>query len=292
MTLLQFTFPPLPYYIASDQELMPAGSRHASRRNLGVFDLLFVLRGCLYMGEDEQRYDVSAGHVFILRPDRYHYGSSACQENTTYYWLHFEAGGPWRSLEESHGACTEDGCSEADVFPSTLSAAPFTELLPQFCRVSQPERFAEVLRELTLIGKGLHLQGARLKQQVLFQELIRQLTEPRSSETPSAQVLCAERAAAYLREHYREEVTSKALGESINFHPVYIARCMQKTFGCSPAAYLMRYRIERAKLLLQQTDLSVGRIAEEVGFNQAAYFTSCFVKYEGISPRRYRQQFA
>ena len=67
---------------------------------------------------------------------------------------------------------------------------------------------------------------------------------------------------------------------------------MQKEFGCAPFDYLMRLRIERAKLLLLQTDLPVARIGEEVGFNHAAYFTSCFAKYESISPRKYRQRFS
>ncbi|UQZ85178.1 DNA-binding transcriptional regulator AraC [Paenibacillus konkukensis] len=65
---------------------------------------------------------------------------------------------------------------------------------------------------------------------------------------------------------------------------------MQKEYGVPPFEYLLRYRIEQAKLLLQ-TDLSVARIAEEVGFNQAAYFASCFTRAEGISPRTFRKQF-
>ncbi len=36
-------------------------------------------------------------------------------------------------------------------------------------------------------------------------------------------------------------------------------------------------------MLLLQTDLAVSRIAEEVGFNNAAYFTSCFARFEGIT---------
>ncbi|MNR59015.1 Arabinose operon regulatory protein [compost metagenome] len=67
---------------------------------------------------------------------------------------------------------------------------------------------------------------------------------------------------------------------------------MQKEFGCAPFDYLMRFRIEQAKLQLLQTDLPIARIAEEVGFNQAAYFASCFSRYEGLSPRRYRQRFS
>ncbi|MNE69283.1 Arabinose operon regulatory protein [compost metagenome] len=67
---------------------------------------------------------------------------------------------------------------------------------------------------------------------------------------------------------------------------------MQKEFGCAPLDYLMRHRIEQAKLLLLQTDLAIALVAEEVGFNQAAYFTACFARLEGISPRKYRQRFS
>jgi AraC-like DNA-binding protein len=54
----------------------------------------------------------------------------------------------------------------------------------------------------------------------------------------------------------------------------------------------MKYRIQQAKLLLQQTDLSISHIGEQVGFNQAAYFTSCFVKATGLTPRTYRQRYS
>ncbi|MNE95133.1 Bifunctional transcriptional activator/DNA repair enzyme AdaA [compost metagenome] len=82
------------------------------------------------------------------------------------------------------------------------------------------------------------------------------------------------------------------LGDCLNFHPVYIARCMNREYGCSPMEYLLRYRIEQSKLLLMQTSFPISRIAEEVGFNQAPYFSSSFMKLEGISPRQYRQRFS
>ncbi|WP_138494979.1 helix-turn-helix transcriptional regulator [Paenibacillus pinistramenti] len=292
MPMLQFTVPPLPHFIACDHGLLPAGSRHASRRNIDVFDLLFVTKGCIYIGEDGLDYEAAAGDCLILLPDRYHYSTAECAEDTSYYWLHFQTTGSWNQVESLPQYRMSHPLSDGPVFLSTMAITSFSQLIPQYVHLPQPGKFGDVLEELTLLGKSLHLTGSRFKQQLLFQELLRQLADSAAGETPSAQTVCAERAAAFLREHYRDEVTAKALGESINFHPVYIARCMQKVFGCSPAAYLLRYRLERSKLLLQQTDLSVARIAEEVGFNQAAYFTSCFVKYEGVSPRRYRQRFA
>ncbi|MNP24405.1 HTH-type transcriptional regulator YesS [compost metagenome] len=142
------------------------------------------------------------------------------------------------------------------------------------------------------MNQHIHLASVRLKQQALFQDVIMLLSASLGSDGPSPQSACAEQAAAYLREHYREPFSAKNLGESTNFHPVYIARCMQKVFGCSPSAYLIRLRVEHAKEQLLQTDLPIERIAEEVGFNHAAYFTACFTRIEGLSPRKFRQWFS
>lgn len=290
--MLRLTLPPLPHFIACDHGFLPEGARHISRRNTGVFDLLFVESGCIYINEDHQDFAVSSGECLILLPDSYHYSTAECQVGTVYYWLHFQTLGEWSRVSETEAEQMETEIPEAPVFLPTLTTTEFQQLLPQYVHLPQTGKMSETMAELAALGKLLHIPGARFKQQLLFQEVLRVLAESQSSEKLSAQALCAERAAAYLREHYKEEVTAKALGESVNFHPVYIARCMQKTFGCSPAAYLLRYRLERSKQLLLQTDLSIARVAEEVGFNQAAYFTSCFVKYEGMSPRKYRMRFA
>jgi AraC-like DNA-binding protein len=67
---------------------------------------------------------------------------------------------------------------------------------------------------------------------------------------------------------------------------------MQREFGCSPMEYLMRIRIQHAKLLLVQTEEPIARIAEQVGFRLPSYFSACFQRLEGISPRQYRQRFS
>ncbi|MNH86086.1 Arabinose operon regulatory protein [compost metagenome] len=294
MPLLQLSVPPLPYYIVSGLAEVPAGSKHPARRNIGVFDLLVVIKGALYIGEEDRHYEVREGQLLILRPDAYHYPTFACTEETHYYWLHFHTQGEWLPIDEhmSGPAHYRDSAIEAPTFLPAYSITPFMIRVPQYTPLLQPDKFYNILQELTLMNQNIHLPGARLRQQALFQEVIQQLSDTLTTDAPSPKAACAERAAAYLRAHYQEEVTAKALGEHLNFHPVYIARCMQKVFGCSPAAYLLKYRIARAKLLLLQTDLSITRISEEVGFNHPAYFTSSFAKQEGLSPRQFRQRFS
>ncbi|MGG6313125.1 helix-turn-helix domain-containing protein [Paenibacillus macerans] len=292
--IIEFTAPPLPHYIVGGSAVIPTGGKHPSRQNIGAFDLLVVVHGCLYVGEEGRDYEIPAGHALILRPDCYHYAYQGCRVDTLHHWLHFQLLGDWRVVEEEE--YRQSGWPSADKEIPGLALPPFTPTsytvpLPQFAKLAQPQKIINLLDELTLMNRSIHLNSVRLRQQALFQNVIVELSASAMDAGPSPLSACAEKAASYLREHYREPFSAKLLGESINFHPVYVARCMQKAFGCSPAAYLLRLRIQQAKLLLLQTDHTIERIAEQVGFNQAAYFTACFTKMEGLSPRKYRQQF-
>jgi YesN/AraC family two-component response regulator len=282
----------MPHYLIGGFVKPPLGFKHPNRKNIQVFDLLIVNKGCLYMGEGDQHFAVTAGHALILRPDSYHYTTLACQDETTYNWLHFQTTGIWSFTEETVSPNQKEAANDFTSPLKQFTTQTFTIQLPQFSKLLQPLKIYELLLQINTMNQDNHLSEIRWKQQLLFQELLQHLSASIEKHTLSPSKACAEQAALYLRKHYRDNVTAQALGEHANFHPVYIARCMQKEFNCSPSEYLLRYRIEQAKQQLMQTDLPIALIAEEVGFNHAAYFTSCFTKYEGISPRQYRQRFS
>lgn len=292
MNALHFSVPPLLHYIIGGHVLQAAGKKHVSRSNIKVFDLLFVKSGCLYIREDERNYEVSEGHALILRPDCSHYGMKDCETETEYYWIHFQTTGIWSVSENASPPFAPANLTALNPAFPVFSMNPFSLELPQFLHVRQPGKMAEVLEQLTKLNSVAHLRSSRFKQQMIFQEIVQLLASSLEQEKSGPSTVCAEAAAAYLREHYREEVTADKLGEQLNFHPVYVARCMKREYGLAPMDYLLRYRIEQGKLLLLQTDYSIAIIAELSGFNQAPYFSSCFLKIEGISPRKYRQMFA
>jgi len=295
MNILNFTVPPLPYYIVSGVHHFMPGQRHLGRHNIRVFDLLVVRSGCLYIGEEDLRFQVQAGQSLILRPDNHHFGTEDCREETSYHWLHFHTSGTWSTSDEASVPQGQgiQAADSGDVLPSQrFDVRPFTLRLPQHATLPQPVRMEHLLDELNQLEPRAHLGSTPFHQQLLFQEVIQQLTDSFTSEPPSPSRACAEQAASYLRAHHHENITARQLGESLNFHPVYIARCMGKEYGCSPMEYLLRYRIQQSKLLLMQTGYPIARIAEEVGFNHVPYFSSCFAKIEGMSPRKFRQRFS
>jgi AraC-like DNA-binding protein len=53
--------------------------------------------------------------------------------------------------------------------------------------------------------------------------------------------------------------------------------------------YLRRYRILRARELLEMTDFSIIQVAMQTGFSEGAYFTRAFQREVGMSPRAYRR---
>ena len=63
---------------------------------------------------------------------------------------------------------------------------------------------------------------------------------------------------------------------------------MEKT-GTTIMTYVLERRMELAAAFLRNTGLPGTVIMERVGFNQYTYFSRCFKKSAGISPREYRQ---
>lgn len=298
MKVLCFQALPLPHYLISGFSLSEPGRRHPERRAIGEFDLLVVKQGCMYVGEDGLAYEIKAGHALILRPDLHHYPTEGCRETTASYWLHFQTQGGWSVEGEgtSSGPGQEarpvGGTSPVKEGSCSSGRNPaFAIRLPSFCRLANPARMYEVLEQLVALERERHLEGVEWRQQLLFQEVLQQLVVSFEGQRahPSAQI--ADHAASYLKRHFREPVTMREVSRELNFHPVYIARCMQKRFGCSPMEYIMQIRLDQARMLLLQTDLPIHRIAEEVGLGQPAYFTSCFRKREGVTPREFRKRF-
>lgn len=265
---------------------MPRGYKHLNRNSIGVFDLIVVTEGCLFIGEEDRRYEVTAGHSLILRPDKHHYGARGCLDETSAYWLHFQSAGKWTALETT-SAEPEEPAGAADAW----NVQTFALMLPQFVMLTQPAVMYERMRQLIALEDMAHNNWARWKHQLIFQQILELLGASLDlrAALPGANV--ADQAASYLRKHYSEDVTAKSLSDHLNFHPVYIARCMKREFGCTPVEYLMRYRLEQAKLLLLQTDMPIHHIAQKSGFGKASYFSTCFGKYEGLTPRAYRKKF-
>ncbi len=95
-------------------------------------------------------------------------------------------------------------------------------------------------------------------------------------------------ALAYMQQNFAYTLSRAEIASAVGVSEDYLSRIFGKEMGIPPWEYLNRYRILRAKHLLMQADISITRIASEVGFDDPAYFSRVFQKTAGCSPRDYR----
>ncbi|MGH2354685.1 MAG: helix-turn-helix transcriptional regulator [Chloroflexota bacterium] len=67
--------------------------------------------------------------------------------------------------------------------------------------------------------------------------------------------------------------------------PHHVLLLFRRETGMAPVEYLHRYRLQRARELLERTTLPVAEIAAPVGLPDPYYFSRAFKRREGVSPR-------
>ena len=95
---------------------------------------------------------------------------------------------------------------------------------------------------------------------------------------------------AHIHSHFSEKITLQQIGELTFFSPIYCDTVFKNDTGVSIIEYLLSLRIENAKQLLSEEELTVKEIAESVGFQDHNYFSRVFKKRVGLSPTEYRQK--
>ncbi|MCM3727186.1 AraC family transcriptional regulator [Neobacillus cucumis] len=286
--MLQLFAPPLPTLLAAGKNTFDIGQSHLNRNNIGVFDLLLVTKGQLFMGEDYRKYKVSRGNALILYPDRHHYSISPCDEITDFFWFHFVSSKGWQDLTISKPFHYEERAAED--CGNFLSESPFGITLPKYCKVSNPEA-VELLCSKITSSENESIYSREWQRQILFQQLLQELSNHLHLANSLPAFAVAEKAAVYLRKNYAKKVTYESIGRALKFHPNHIARCMIQSFGCTPIEYVNKIRIDQAKILLVSTDWSIDRISESSGFTQSAYFSRIFKKLEHLTPNQFRKQY-
>ena len=94
----------------------------------------------------------------------------------------------------------------------------------------------------------------------------------------------------YIHQHYSENLSNEDIAEIFKYHPNYLNKQMVQATGKSLHQYLISYRITRAIDLLTTTNIPVGTIAMDVGFNDIPHFTRIFRQRTGQTPNDYRKK--
>lgn len=95
-------------------------------------------------------------------------------------------------------------------------------------------------------------------------------------------------ALELMREHLKEVLTCEQICDLIGLSTRQLERLFRQHLNTSPTAYYMSLRLEYARQQLKNSSLSVQTIARQVGFSSTSYFSRCYRKQFGVTPREAR----
>jgi len=99
----------------------------------------------------------------------------------------------------------------------------------------------------------------------------------------------AEAAAEFIQANHHRAIGVTDVAAYVGFHPSHLGRLFRQHYGTSVQGWLVRTRIERAKLLLRSSDRPVSEVARSVGFRGYEPFEKRFRALTGVSPTSYRR---
>ena len=92
----------------------------------------------------------------------------------------------------------------------------------------------------------------------------------------------------YIRKNYMEELTLPVLADTFHISKEYLSRLFKKETGTNLFSYIMEMKLNEARTLLSDTEMTLEDIAFKLGFSNGNYFSKVFKKNVGQSPRDYR----
>ena len=91
-----------------------------------------------------------------------------------------------------------------------------------------------------------------------------------------------------IEKHSAEKFCLKTLSEALFINGSYLLRLFKARTGQTLLGYHNRVRCDKARALLRDTDMSISKVGEAVGFVSSAHFAHVFKKTTGMTPTECR----
>lgn len=120
---------------------------------------------------------------------------------------------------------------------------------------------------------------------LMYDDFVRRVHKCRTNPKLSKQV---QKCCDYIEMNLGKRIRAADLAALVGYTEYYITRRFKEEVGCPITDYIKFAKIERAKVLLASTDLSVQDISEQLCFGSRSYFSLVFREVTGLSPVEFR----
>lgn len=241
--------------------------------------LIYVIDGCIYVTEGDTDYEVNAGELLILKNDVHHFGKKKIQKGTKWIFVHF------RISADCNASPFYPDASPIGAYDTTAESIL---TLPKFLN-SVSARFEKELKTFIEYTQSDDAYKKWFINQRLFL-LLSSLAV--STQGFSNNLTLSDRICRYLSDNIGVPFNSENIEKRFYLSYKYMSHLFKKEKGVTMQQYHNSVRMDEACRLLCSTLMSIGEIADKLGFSDVLYFSRCFRNYTGKSPSAYRKDSA
>jgi two-component system, response regulator YesN len=95
----------------------------------------------------------------------------------------------------------------------------------------------------------------------------------------------------YIEENYKKDISLSNIADHVQLSSSYLSFLFKRETGVNFSSFLAEFRIEKAKLLLTESNKKIYEIAEEVGLDNPYYFSKIFKEITGMTCKEYRSSY-
>ncbi|MGC6585641.1 AraC family transcriptional regulator [Paenibacillus sp. Dod16] len=246
-------------------------------------EIMYMISGVcridVKVGDTEKSLTLKKGEFMVLDADVPH--RLIVEQAASCRMLNVEFG--FMETEERSLSLRQIAREEQEV--SFLLNRPF----PYLVLVDQEEVYP-VLRSLVLELDQRGTEGRMMTHMLFIQLLvcIARLYDERERSEMQQSEFYIKRSVDFLHQNYDRNIQVKDVAAEVNLHPGYLHRVFRRGTGRTITEYLTMIRMEKAKMLLEQTDIPIHEISDYVGVGSRQYFHMLFKKYADTTPVEYR----
>lgn len=237
-------------------------------RTLNEYQLVYITRGRgIFETRETGRVKIEAGQAFLLFPNVWHRYHPISEQGWDENWIGFNGEVAKRIM---------------DGFFSPEKA---------LIRIGHDQELLDLIRSVTSLMQqptaGYQQLMAARAMEVLAHARLRSLSYRSTDREVSRKV---QEARSYLLDHSAEQVDMNDLARRVGLSYSRFRFVFKESTGTSPLQYHLDIRLNKARELLLQSDLSITEIADRIGFSDVFYFSRLFKKKKGCSPNSYRKR--
>ena len=265
-------------------------------RRIYDHQFMFCFTGAAHVVLREQHYRVTPGHLVIIPPNVPHKLWFDEQQPGELYWFHCD----FLLFADRHWIYDFYNTAEQYItmFGAELQYKEHIRENPLFSgglslpEVSRPADTKELeycfhtMHRTYTSGDALWQLTARRSFYAILEIVLRQSAGETNRNANKAYAI--NQMKAYVAKHYFEPLTVAQICSVTGLNSEYASKLFRQETGQRLVEYIGRFRINQAKKLLIDPDLSVANVAEMVGFSNENYFCSVLKKLEGRTPSKLR----